>query len=349
MDSDSCPAPSRQSTVRFRGWHTVRQFVGNARVATRVDEKLLLPFAQAHHGTVVDFGGRVWPSYHHAAVSLCDEILAAIEHAIDRKKVADIPVDGPLPRDLEERLRTLVVTNFDPAILQDRCAAEAVSAGFNTDTWRPPTPLYSGEFHATITTEPTFGDHERPAGTPEQFHRDCFYMLSALRHAHVAESSDDQKHVLPPSPETNSNGVTHDCFISYSQNDKPIADAACAVLEAAGIRCWIAPRDIPAGTDWPTTIVSAIRQSRVMVLILSSHAIASNEVQREVVNAFHDGVVVVPLRIEVVQPSGNMAYYMRTTHWLDALTPPLEIHLQRLCQSVREKLPTGHSSHAKVH
>lgn len=38
-----------------------------------------------------------------------------------------------------------------------------------------------------------------------------------------------------------------DIFISYSSQDKPTADAACAVLEAAGIRCWIAPRDIMPG------------------------------------------------------------------------------------------------------
>jgi sulfatase modifying factor 1 len=86
--------------------------------------------------------------------------------------------------------------------------------------------------------------------------------------------------------------------------------------------------------------VGAIGQSRVMVLVFSSHAIASDEVQREVVNAFQERVVVVPLRIEDIRPSGDMAYYMRTTHWLDAMTPPFAAHLQRLCQTVRVLLPT---------
>jgi hypothetical protein len=41
-------------------------------------------------------------------------------------------------------------------------------------------------------------------------------------------------------------------FISYSSQDKPTADAACAALEAANIRCWIAPRDIRSnGTRVP--------------------------------------------------------------------------------------------------
>ena len=33
--------------------------------------------------------------------------------------------------------------------------------------------------------------------------------------------------------------LAHDVFISYSREDKLAADAACATLEAAGIRCWI--------------------------------------------------------------------------------------------------------------
>jgi len=34
--------------------------------------------------------------------------------------------------------------------------------------------------------------------------------------------------------------MAHDVFISYSAEDKPIADAVCAALEAEHIRCWIA-------------------------------------------------------------------------------------------------------------
>jgi len=41
--------------------------------------------------------------------------------------------------------------------------------------------------------------------------------------------------------------MAHDVFLSYSSQDKPIADAVCAALEAKKIRCWIAPRDVLAG------------------------------------------------------------------------------------------------------
>jgi hypothetical protein len=41
--------------------------------------------------------------------------------------------------------------------------------------------------------------------------------------------------------------MEYDVFISYSHPDKASADAACATLEQAGIRCRIAPRDIVPG------------------------------------------------------------------------------------------------------
>src|SRR5215472_7170060 len=39
-------------------------------------------------------------------------------------------------------------------------------------------------------------------------------------------------------------------FISHSSKDREIADAICAHLESAGIKCWIAPRDIEPGATW---------------------------------------------------------------------------------------------------
>src|SRR5215468_4000183 len=80
--------------------------------------------------------------------------------------------------------------------------------------------------------------------------------------------------------------MNFDAFISHPHENKATADAACATLEAAGIRCWIAPRDIPFGTEWPEAIVDAIDRSAVMVLIFSSHANQSKQVGREVRRAF---------------------------------------------------------------
>ncbi|MBI3515706.1 MAG: SUMF1/EgtB/PvdO family nonheme iron enzyme, partial [Proteobacteria bacterium] len=128
--------------------------------------------------------------------------------------------------------------------------------------------------------------------------------------------------------------MAHDVFISYSSKDKPVADAACAALEAAGIRCWIAPRDIMPSMEWGEAIVDAIAGCRLMLLVFSQSANESPQIRREVERAVNKGVPVLPLRIEDVAPTKSLEYFMGTVHWLDALTPPLQEHLQRLTQAV---------------
>lgn len=128
--------------------------------------------------------------------------------------------------------------------------------------------------------------------------------------------------------------MSHDVFVSYSSKDKAVADAACATLEARGIRCWIAPRDILPGKEWGASIIEAIRASRVMVLIFSEDANQSRQIRREVNNAVERGVAVLPIRIQDVMPTEGMEYYLDVTHWLDALTPPLEDRLQELANKV---------------
>lgn len=129
--------------------------------------------------------------------------------------------------------------------------------------------------------------------------------------------------------------MAHDVFISYSTQDKPVADAACAKLEAKGVRCWLAPRDILPGRTWGGSIVQAIRECRVMVLVFSSHSNRSKQVLREVERAVNKDVVIVPLRIDDAPLSDDMEYFISSPHWLDALTPPLERHLERLAETVQ--------------
>lgn len=126
-----------------------------------------------------------------------------------------------------------------------------------------------------------------------------------------------------------------DVFISYPHEEKAAADAACAALELAKVRCWIAPRDVAPGAEWASAIVHAIDNCSAMVLIFSSHTNRSRQIRREVQRAFDREKPVIPLRIENVSPEQSLAYYMGPVHWLDALTQPLEQHLQKLVLSVK--------------
>jgi hypothetical protein len=130
----------------------------------------------------------------------------------------------------------------------------------------------------------------------------------------------------------------HDLFISHSARDKVVADAVCAALENARVRCWIAPRDVQPGRSFAGEITRAIQQSQVMVLIFSAHSNNSEQVLREVQLAVGSHLHIVQLRIEDVRPNDDLTYFLSTPHWLDALTPPLENHLQRLVAAVKALL-----------
>jgi succinate dehydrogenase hydrophobic anchor subunit len=141
--------------------------------------------------------------------------------------------------------------------------------------------------------------------------------------------------------------MNFDIFISYPHENKAAADAACAALEAAGVRCWIAPRDIEPGTEWASSIIDAIDHCTAMVLIFSSFANESKQIRREVQRAFDKEVPVVPLRVENVVPEKSLAYFMGPVHWLDALSPPLEQHLQNLVSSAKALVSAKDGSGAR--
>ena len=129
-----------------------------------------------------------------------------------------------------------------------------------------------------------------------------------------------------------------DVFISYSSLDKPVADRVYAALKQAGVQCWKAPESLTPGRSYPSQIIAAIHQCRVMVFILSKGSNSSPQVLREVERAVHDNLMVVPFRIEPVIPTGDLEYYLSVPHWLDAYEGPLEPHLETLLETIAQLL-----------
>src|SRR5438477_802716 len=75
-----------------------------------------------------------------------------------------------------------------------------------------------------------------------------------------------------------------------------------------------------------------------MVLIFSEHSNKSEQVLREVQLASNSHLHIVQFRIQDVIPNDDLEYYLSAPHWLDALVPPLENHLERLKGSVKALL-----------
>lgn len=140
--------------------------------------------------------------------------------------------------------------------------------------------------------------------------------------------------------------MAHDVFISYSSKDKVAAEAVCAKLESDGIKCWIAPRDIPPSARYAQSIINGINASRLMIFIFSSHANDSEHVESEIDRAYNKRIPIIPLRIEDLPLSGSLEYYLSTAQWFDA-PPPLEEHLEKLPKVVRQLLNTDSAPEIK--
>ena len=108
--------------------------------------------------------------------------------------------------------------------------------------------------------------------------------------------------------------MNHDVFISYSSRNKPTALAICHVLEGHGVRCWMAPRDIPPGADYGDVIVAC----RLFVLVFSEPASLSQWVKGELNLAFTEKKIIIPYRIDETPLKGAMRLILNQTHWVDA-------------------------------
>jgi TIR domain len=113
-------------------------------------------------------------------------------------------------------------------------------------------------------------------------------------------------------------------FISHASADAAHAAEIVRVLEAANLRCWIAPRDIPVGEEWAGAIVEGLRRSRLLVVVLSVRSCASPEVYREVELASRAGKPMLTVRIDrSAVPTGTLQYFLSSIQWIDATARPL--------------------------
>jgi alpha-tubulin suppressor-like RCC1 family protein len=128
-------------------------------------------------------------------------------------------------------------------------------------------------------------------------------------------------------------------FISHSTKDKEAADFICSALEAEGIKCWIAPRDIKPGEEWPVAIVRAVTSSAAMVLVFSKNADQSTDVAKETLLAVNSNINLFPVKLEIHEPTGRMMYYLTGQQWHDLTGKLLEDNVKSLVEDIKINLP----------
>ena len=132
--------------------------------------------------------------------------------------------------------------------------------------------------------------------------------------------------------------MVHNIFISYAVEDKTVADAICANLENEGLQFWIAPRNIAPGEKYAPAIIHAIDNSKFVVVVFSHNSDQSPNIRTEIERAFNQGKIIIPFRIENIEPSDEMQYFIGSRQWLDAFSGPLDEHTKRLVDIIKNHL-----------
>jgi hypothetical protein len=106
-------------------------------------------------------------------------------------------------------------------------------------------------------------------------------------------------------------------FVSHVAEDRALAMQIVGELEARGVPCWIAPRNVRPGQPFDNEIVDAIESSRAVLLIFSDRCNDSEYIRREVTVAGESHKVIIPFRIEDVPPRRGLRVRLSDLHWID--------------------------------
>ena len=104
-------------------------------------------------------------------------------------------------------------------------------------------------------------------------------------------------------------------FISHSSSDVKEATRICEYLEKNYINCFIAPRDIKVGASYAEELLDGIDNSKILLLMLSNESNSSPHVLREVERAVSRSIPIVVYKLEFVELSKSMEYFLMTNQW----------------------------------
>lgn len=127
-------------------------------------------------------------------------------------------------------------------------------------------------------------------------------------------------------------------FVSHSSHDGLAANSVVSALESQGFAIWIAPRNVPAGANWSAEILDAIQGCGLVLLLLSNQANQSEQVASELERAQSLGRPRIVVRLENIEPSPLIRFFVCRHQWFDAFPHPIERWLPRLADAVRSLL-----------
>ena len=127
-------------------------------------------------------------------------------------------------------------------------------------------------------------------------------------------------------------------FVSHASRDAVLAAALVEALETGGVPCWIAPRDVIPGEEYPVALAAAIDECEVFLILFSEAADKSTQVSTEIERAASHSKPILLVRIDETDPGLNQrtGFFLTRHHWFDATQGSFENHLQGVTSAARQ-------------
>jgi TolB-like protein len=106
-------------------------------------------------------------------------------------------------------------------------------------------------------------------------------------------------------------------FISYRRADEAWARLLHRELKAEGVEAWYDAL-IGPGQEWRLATAKALEASQIFVLLFSENAAQSSDIVKELAAATHEKKLVVPVRLQNIEPKGAFLYELASRNWINA-------------------------------
>jgi formylglycine-generating enzyme required for sulfatase activity len=125
-------------------------------------------------------------------------------------------------------------------------------------------------------------------------------------------------------------------FVSHASANADVAMAICNGLEARGVSCWIAPRDVAFDGTYGTEIMKGLRECDVFLILVTEAAAESQQVEREAERASHYKKRIIPVIVGRNEPGPRLEFYVAGRQQFPCGSTPDDRFLADLTSAIRQ-------------